>query len=110
MGAANREMIRTDAPLPRAFPELHYLDEIGHLGTPSDPRTAVQLGRTLAVSADDGVHFRGHDDDGSSWEAILPVLGGVGFTTVWQADFDHNSQPHLLIAAYFPTNGRCVDE
>ena len=37
-------------------------------------------------------------------------LGGVGFTTVWQADFDHNSRPDLLIAAYFPTNGRCVDE
>jgi hypothetical protein len=93
-----------------AFSGPRYLDEIGHLGPPFDSRTSVQLGRTKVVRVDDSFHFEGRDDDGKSWQAILPVSGGVGFTTVWQADFDYNSRQDLLIAAYFPTNGRCVDE
>ncbi len=93
-----------------AFPGLRYLDEIGHLETPSDPRTSVQFGRAQVVSTHDGVVFRGRDDYGKSWRAFLPILGGIGFTTVWQADFDHNSRPDLLIAALFPGNGRCLDE
>jgi hypothetical protein len=93
-----------------AFPGLRYLDEIGHLGTPGDPRTSVRLGRAEVVSSHDSVLFQGRDDDGKSWRAALPVFGGIGFTTVWQADFDHNSRPDLLIAAHFPGNGRCLDE
>ena len=100
----------SSASLWSAFPGLHYLDEIGHLGTPSDPRTSVRFGRTRAVWAEDNVRLEGRDDDGKRWQAILPVFGGIGFTTVWQADFDHNSRPDLLIAAYFPGNGHCVDE
>jgi hypothetical protein len=94
-----------------AFPGLRYLDEIGHLGTPSDPRTSARLGRTRIVSTDPGeVRFEGRDDDGKGWKAELEVLGGIGFTTVWQADFDHNGRPDLLVAAYFPGNGHCANE
>jgi hypothetical protein len=39
----------------------------------------------------------------------MPIYGGIGYTTVWQADFDGNSRPDLLIAAYFPQDGRCID-
>ncbi len=94
-----------------ASPELRYLGEIGHLGTSYDSRTAVRFGRTRAVSTGEGeVRFQGRDDTGKAWQANLEVLGGIGFTTVWQADFDRNSRPDLLIAAYFPGNGRCGDE
>src|SRR5579864_8726787 len=93
-----------------AFPGPRYLDEIGHLGTPSDRRTSVQLGPAQVISGSDGFVFQGRDDDGKKWQAVLPVFGGIGFTTVWQADFDHNSHTDLLVAAHFPGNGRCLDE
>lgn len=92
-----------------AFPGLRYLGEVGHLGTPSDPRTSVRFGRAQAVSVDDGIVFRGRDNDGKKWQAILPVSGGVAFTAVWQGDFDHNSRQDLLIAAFPSENGRCTD-
>jgi hypothetical protein len=92
-----------------AFPGLRYLGEVGHLGTPSDPRTSVRFGRAQAVSVDDGIVFRGRDDDGKKWQAILPVEGGIAFTDVWEADFDHNSRQDLLIAAFPFANGRCTD-
>src|SRR5262245_2778871 len=94
-----------------AFPGLRYLGEIGSLGTELDPRAVVRFGHTLARGTDDGVRFQGTDDDGVKWQAVLPLSGGVGFTTVWQADFDHNSRPDLLIAAYPGVrSGRCLDE
>jgi len=94
-----------------AWPGLRYLDEIGHLGTPTASRTSVRYGRTRAVSTGSGnVRFQGRDDNGKAWQAILPIDGGIGFTTIWQADFDRNSRPDILIAAYFPKNGRCIDE
>jgi hypothetical protein len=40
----------------------------------------------------------------------LPINGGIAFTTVWQADFDHNSRPDLLIAAHSAKSGRCLEE
>jgi len=93
-----------------AFPGLRYLDEIGHLGTPIDPRTSVQFGRTQVIWTDGGVRFQGRDDDGQKWQAVLPINGGIAFTTVWQADFDHNSRPDLLIAAHSAKSGRCLEE
>jgi hypothetical protein len=72
-------------------------------------RTSVQFGRTQAVWADDSVRFQGRDDDGKRWQAVLPFKQGLGYTAVWQADFDHNSRPDLLIASYDPRNGRCTD-
>jgi len=91
-----------------AFPGLRYLDDIGDLGIPGEPRTSVQFGRTLAVWADGRIRFRGRDDDGKQWEAVLPVSQGLGRTSVWQADFDHNSRQDLLIASFPPKLGRCT--
>jgi hypothetical protein len=93
-----------------AFPGLRYLGDIGDLGISGNSRTYVQFGRIQVVWADNAVRFQGRDDDGKSWQAILPIAQGLGYTDVWQADFDHNSRADLLIAAYFPKNGRCVDE
>jgi len=93
-----------------AFPGLRYLDEIGHLGTPEDPRTSVRLGRASAVSTQKGLSLQGRADNGKTWHATLPISQGVGFTNVWQADFDHNLRPDLLIAAHFPGSGRCANE
>jgi hypothetical protein len=68
----------------------------------------VVLEQSQRVSGN--VRFQGRDDNGKAWQAILPIDGGIGFTTIWQADFDRNSRPDILIAAYFPKNGRCIDE
>ena len=56
-----------------------------------------------------GARVQGKDDDGKQWSATVAVGQGVGFTDVWQADFDRNGRQDLLIAAYTPRNGRCVD-
>jgi len=94
-----------------ASPSLRYLGELGRLVTGGGSRTPVRFGHTEAVSRGDGrVRFQGRDDSGKGWQAALPINGGIGYTTVWQADFDNNSRPDLLIAAYFPKNGRCIDE
>ena len=99
------------SPQPLPVGQLHYLGEVGHLGTPSDSRTAVQFGDIRITSQGNGsVRISGQDDNRRSWNAVLPMQGGVGWTDVWRADFDRNSRPDLLIAAYFPQNGRCIDE
>ena len=49
-----------------AFPGLRYLGEIGHLGTPSDPRTSVRFGNVQVVATHDGALFHGRDDDGKT--------------------------------------------
>jgi hypothetical protein len=99
------------AALPGVQPGLQYLDEISHLGTDYDTRTSVSLGRAQAVADEAGnIRFQGRDHAGKVWHAILPISGGIGYTTVWQADFDGNSRSDLLIAALSPLNGRCVNE
>jgi len=54
------------------------------------------------------LRFEGRDIAGKPWRLWLRGVGGVGWTDVWMADFDHNGQRDLLIAAHFPGNGRCV--
>jgi hypothetical protein len=91
-------------------PSLRYLGEVGHLWPPFSSRRSVTLGHVLVTSeADGGLVIAGHDDDQKSWRASVPVGSGIGFTDVWQADFDRNGRQDLLIAAYAPQNGRCVD-
>jgi hypothetical protein len=101
----------TASPQSSSVAQLHHLGEVGHLGTPIDPRTTVRFGQIQMVSQEDGsVRIEGQDDERIPWSAILPTIGGIGFTDVWQADFDRNARPDLLVAAYFPQNGRCIDE
>jgi hypothetical protein len=91
--------------------QLHYLGEIGHLGTQFDERKSVIFGPITITTLENGsARFQGKDDHGKNWSATLVSEAGVGFTDVWQADFDHNSRSDLLVATYFPKNGRCVDE
>jgi len=101
----------TASQVPAPAAELHYLGEVGHLGSPSDRRTSVRLGHARVVLQGDGyVRFEGQDDHGERWTAILPTEGGIGWTDVWQADFDRNARPDLLVASVFPSSGRCDDE
>lgn len=96
---------------PSSVPQLHYLGEVGHLGTPEDPRTSARFGRIqISTQGNGGLRIDGQDDDRKAWSAVLEMQGGVGWTEVWQADFDRNARPDLLVAAYFPQNGRCIDE
>jgi hypothetical protein len=91
--------------------QLDYLDEIGHLGTQFDERKSVSFGPVTITTLENGTaRFQGKDDHGKPWSATLVSEAGVGFTDVWQADFDHNGRPDLLVATFFPKNGRCVDE
>jgi hypothetical protein len=93
-----------------ALPGLRYLGDIGDLGIPGNANTSVKFGRFQVVWNGDRILFQGHDDDAKRWRAVLPVAQGLGYTTVWQADFDHNSRQDLMIAAYFHQDGRCIDE
>jgi len=89
---------------------LRYLGEIGHLGTPLDQRSSVRFGPAKIISqSDQSVLIEGQDDGGKAWKVVVPTQGGIGWTTVWQADFDRNGRPDLLLAAFFPPNGRCID-
>lgn len=90
---------------------LHYLGEVGHLGTDFDPRPAATYGAIrVAPEEEGGLRVQGRDDSLRPWTAILPAEGGIGFTDLWRADFDGNGRQDLLVAALFPKNGRCVDE
>ena len=92
-------------------PRLRYLGEVGHLWPPFSSMRSVSFGNIQVTSETDGsLRVSGRDDDQRPWTAMVPVGSGVGFTDVWQADFDRNGRQDLLIAAYFPQNGRCVDE
>lgn len=103
-------LIVVAASLPGAQPGLRYLDDISHLATDYDARTSVRFGRIQVVAVEAGnIRFQGRDDNGKAWHAVLPVSGGIGYTTVWRADFDRNSRPDLLIASEFPKVGRCID-
>jgi hypothetical protein len=98
-------------PVSNAQPQfrLKYLDEVGHLGG-LDKRTSVDLGIAKVFAEPGGdLRFEGHDAAGKLWRVWLPAVGGIGGTDVWSADFDRNGRQDLLIAGYFPGNGRCVD-
>lgn len=96
--------------LPAATPLPRYLGDI-NLGMPGEPRTSLAFGRARAVLSIDGrVHFQGHDDRGGLWQAVLPVSERIGFRTVWQADFDHNSHLDLLVASQGSKVGHCLNE
>ena len=89
------------------FP-MKYLDDVGSLGSELDRRKSANLG-IASVSSEDGLlRFEGRDRKGDPWLAWVTQTGGVGWTEVWTADFDHNGQRDLLIASHFPGNGRCV--
>jgi hypothetical protein len=91
------------------FP-MKYLDEVGHLGN-LDPRKSVNLGiATVFIEPEGDLRFEGHDIKGKPWRAWIRAAAGVGGTDVWSADFDRNGHRDLLIAAYYPRNGRCIDE
>jgi hypothetical protein len=92
------------------FRRVRYLDEVGHLGSESDPRTSVDFTIAKAAMTGEGeIEFTGKGDAGRKWSAQLPVIGGVGWTTVWKADFDHNGRPDIMVASHFPGNGRCTE-
>ena len=55
-------------------------------------------------------YFRGGCAQTEPWTAVLETQSGAGWTDVWRADFDRNTRPDLLIAAYFLQNRRCIDE
>ncbi|HTW67504.1 MAG TPA: hypothetical protein VME17_22955 [Bryobacteraceae bacterium] len=98
------------ASLLGAQPGMRYLDEIDGTGTGTYFRPSILLGQARAsVTAYDQVRVEGRDAAGKVWRALLPISGGLGYTTVWEADFDLNSRPDLLIASEFPKVGRCLD-
>jgi hypothetical protein len=93
-----------------SMPQLRYLGEVGHLWPPFSSSRSVTFGHIRVISEVDGsLLIVGRDDDQRSWTATVPVGSGAGFTDIWQADFDRNGRQDLLIAAYTPQNGRCVD-
>jgi hypothetical protein len=90
---------------------LRYLGEVGHLWPPFSSSRSRVFGHIRVTSEPDGeLRVAGYEDDRRPWRATVPVGSGVGFTDVWQADFDRNGRQDLLIAAYAPKNGRCIDE
>lgn len=92
------------------LPGVRYLGEVGHLGTDFNPRTSVDFAVAKATTIGDGdLEFSGKDDLGEKWTARFPVIGGIGWTAVWKADFDHNGRPDLMVASHFPGNGRCTE-
>ena len=89
---------------------MRYLDDAGHLDTAYDKRTAINIGPVRVTNFESGIRVTGRDDGGEPWGEDLPAIGGVGFTEVWQADFDRNGRQDLLFAAAFPANGRGCQE
>ncbi|MFN7935379.1 MAG: hypothetical protein U0R19_18770 [Bryobacteraceae bacterium] len=87
------------------FP-MQYVDEVGHLGNPhsDEMRVSVDVG-VARVRAVDGELMV----EGEKWSVRIEQKGGVGWTTVWSADFDGNGRKDLLFAGFFPGNGRCVN-
>ena len=92
------------------FP-MRYLGEVGHLGTPGNPRSA-SLGFASVHADNGGGHLRvqGLDAGGKAWRVRMPIDGsGGGFTEVFTADFDANGRPDLLFADHFTGVGKCID-
>ncbi|HEX5226588.1 MAG TPA: hypothetical protein VFW44_02715 [Bryobacteraceae bacterium] len=98
------------ASLCGAQPSIRYLDEIGHLASDVDTGKVVTIGPARLVSTGAGkIGLQGRGSNGRTWRAYLPIDGGLGYTTAWEADFDRNGKRDLLIASEFPKNGRCID-
>src|ERR1044071_6145217 len=94
-----------------SVPGLRYLGEVGHLWPPFSASNSVKFGHIQVTSATDGtLQLAGRDADRKPWTPRVPVSSGIGFTDVGQADFERNGRQDLLIAAYVPQNGRCVDQ
>lgn len=105
------------APAQR-FQPVRYLGEIGHLKTRDDQRPSASLGSVKVFPGDSGEEnfvgrpdsrFEGRDQRGRPWQARISTSGGVGWTDVWEGDFDANGRKDLMIAAHMPGNGRCID-
>jgi len=94
----------------QSFRPMRYLDEIGHLGTDYDLDTSARIGTATVSPTETGALFRGFDRKGNPWTVATTSTGGIGWTDVWQADFDRDSQQDLLIAELFPANGRGCQE
>lgn len=91
---------------------MRFLDDVGNLGNPysRDKRSSADLaGLARVTRQDDILLFEGRDLAGKPWRLFTSGDGGVGWTEVWTADFDHNGRSDLLIGSHFPGNGRCVD-
>ncbi|MBS1833885.1 MAG: VCBS repeat-containing protein [Acidobacteria bacterium] len=84
------------------FP-LRFLGEIGHL----EPGQRLTLTRRITATGT-GALIEGRDRKGKPWKVSPTTAGGIGWTSVWTADFDGDGQQDLLIEALFPGNGVCV--
>jgi hypothetical protein len=91
------------------FSDMRYLAEIGHLDPFFGSPTSLKLAAARVTNTSKGVLLEGRNQQGRAWRALLDVAGGVGQTVLWEADFDRNGRKDLMIAAYFPPNGRCLD-
>jgi hypothetical protein len=93
---------------PTIDPEPKYLGEIGHLNSAIDSRKIIHVGG-IAIHwlAGDKVQLQGRSEHGHVWSTVLPTIGGLGWTTLWSADFDRNSRSDLLLLRSFPSVGRC---
>jgi len=69
---------------------------------------ASVVARLLAEEGDP-VRIEGRDRQGKPWLLLYSATGGLGFTTVWTADFDADGQTDFLIESMFPGNGACVN-
>lgn len=88
---------------------MQYLDEVGHLAG-MDKRKSADLGIARVFPAsEDTLRFEGMDSGGKPWRVWMKAGSGVSSTDVWEADFDANGRPDLLISAGHSGNGRCVD-
>lgn len=94
----------------QSFRPVHYVGEIGHLGTDFDPRTVADFGFAKVHTSGSDVRIEGKDDRGKPWQAVVPVLAGVTWTDLWRGDFDANSRQDLMIDAVSPGNGKCISE
>jgi hypothetical protein len=100
------------------FQPVRYLGEIGHLKTKDDHRPLADFGSLKVFPGDTGEanfigrsdsRLEGRDQRGRPWRAIISTSGGVGWTDVWEGDFDANGRKDLMIAAHMPGNGRCTN-
>lgn len=78
------------------FP-MRYLGELGHLAA------GERIGPAAGV-AEGVVRLAG-----PGWRYTRGVTGGIGWTTLYTADFDADGQADFLLADHFPGVGRCVN-
>ena len=72
------------------------------LGTDFDPDKSARVGKATVSPTEDGAVYRGIDQKGKPWTVATTSTGGIGWTDVWQADFDHNSRLDLMMGEVFP--------